>query len=56
MQEEKKKRVGEYLIGETLGKGSFGKVKLAINLRTKEKVIWNELVEWWVMDYDATIT
>ncbi len=32
------KRYGGYEFGETLGQGSFGKVKLATNIRTKEKV------------------
>jgi len=35
---EKLKRVGEWVFGETLGQGSFGKVKLAHHARTKEKV------------------
>jgi len=31
-------RIGSYDIGKTLGHGSFGKVKLATHIRTKEKV------------------
>lgn len=30
-------QVGEFLIGKTLGKGTFGKVKLGTNVITKEK-------------------
>ena len=37
-EKAREKRVGDYILGETLGQGSFGKVKLAINVRTKEKV------------------
>lgn len=32
------KRVGKYEIGNTLGQGSFGKVKLATNTETKQQV------------------
>jgi len=35
---DKLKRVGEWIMGETLGQGSFGKVKLAHHAKTKEKV------------------
>lgn len=35
---EKLKRVGEWVFGETLGQGSFGKVKLAHHAKTKELV------------------
>lgn len=35
---EKLKRVGDWIFGETLGQGSFGKVKLAHHAKTKEKV------------------
>lgn len=31
-----------YIIGETLGKGTFGKVKLGIHKITKEKVIFKK--------------
>jgi len=32
------KRVGKYEIGKTLGEGSFGKVKYALNVETGEAV------------------
>ena len=32
------KRLGKYDIGRTLGEGSFGKVKYAVNLETNEAV------------------
>ena len=32
------KSVGHYLIGKTIGKGTFGKVKLGLEQTTKEKV------------------
>ena len=32
------KRVGKYDIGKTLGEGSFGKVKYAVNVETGEAV------------------
>jgi ABC-type proline/glycine betaine transport system permease subunit len=32
------KKVGKYEIGKTIGEGTFGKVKLAINTETNEKV------------------
>jgi serine/threonine protein kinase len=31
-------RIGDYVFLQTLGQGSFGKVKLAQHIRTKEKV------------------
>ena len=31
--------LGDFIIGETLGKGTFGKVKLGIHKITREKVI-----------------
>ena len=34
-----KEILGDYIIGETLGKGTFGKVKLGIHKITGEKVI-----------------
>ena len=33
-----RKVVGQYLLGKTIGEGTFGKVKLAIHLPTGEKV------------------
>lgn len=38
MAEGDKKRVGKFEIGKTLGEGTFGKVKLAVNPETGEKV------------------
>ena len=44
-QETNKERIneqeilGDFIIGETLGRGTFGKVKLAIHKITGEKVI-----------------
>ncbi len=32
------RQVGDWVLGKTLGAGSMGKVKLATNLYTKEKV------------------
>ena len=32
------KKVGKYEIGKTIGEGTFGKVKLAVNTETNEKV------------------
>lgn len=32
------KKVGKYEIGKTIGEGTFGKVKLAINTETGEKM------------------
>ena len=34
----KSKTIGNYIIGKTLGKGTFGKVKLAHQILTGEKV------------------
>ena len=36
--EEKEVKIGKYLIKKTLGKGTFGKVKLGIYLPNKKKV------------------
>jgi hypothetical protein len=36
--QEKRKIVGQYMLGKTIGEGTFGKVKLAIHLPTGEKV------------------
>jgi serine/threonine protein kinase len=33
-----RRRVGDYTLGDTLGAGSFGKVKLATHVTTGEKV------------------
>lgn len=32
------KKVGKYEIGKTIGEGTFGKVKLAVNIETGEKM------------------
>lgn len=32
------KKVGKYEIGKTIGEGTFGKVKLAVNTETGEKM------------------
>ena len=37
-KEEGPLMVGDYALGSTLGKGSFGKVKLAKNVKTGEQV------------------
>lgn len=37
-QNEAKKRVGNYLLGNTVGEGTFGKVKIAVHIPTGEKV------------------
>ena len=37
-EKEKEYKIGKYLIKRTLGRGTFGKVKLGIYLPTKEKV------------------
>lgn len=34
----KQKRVGKYLLGKTLGQGTFGKVKMAVDTETKKIV------------------
>ena len=36
--DQKKKRVGGYLLGRTLGEGSFAKVQLGVHTLTNEKV------------------
>lgn len=37
-QQNNDKKIGPYLIGNTIGEGTFGKVKLAIHRPTGEKV------------------
>ena len=37
-QNEVKKRVGNYVIGNTVGEGTFGKVRCAVHIPTGEKV------------------
>jgi hypothetical protein len=36
---EKRQIVGQYMLGKTIGEGTFGKVKLAIHVPTGEKVL-----------------
>jgi serine/threonine protein kinase len=36
--QEKHKVVGQYMLGKTIGEGTFGKVKLAVHIPTGEKV------------------
>jgi serine/threonine protein kinase len=33
-----RKVIGQYMLGKTIGEGTFGKVKLAVHLPTGEKV------------------
>lgn len=35
---QKRQIVGQYMIGKTIGEGTFGKVKLAVHIPTGEKV------------------
>lgn len=35
--------VGHYILGKTLGEGTFGKVKLGTHILTGEKVSWSVL-------------
>ncbi len=35
---EKRQIVGQYMLGKTIGEGTFGKVKLAAHMPTGEKV------------------
>lgn len=37
-QKQKPRRIGKYEIGESLGEGTFGKVKMAVNVQTGEAV------------------
>lgn len=36
----KKKKIGDYLLGRTLGEGAFAKVKSALHLPSGEKVLY----------------
>lgn len=38
MDEKKRRHIGPYELGRTLGEGAFGKVKLGTNIFTGEKV------------------
>ena len=35
----KQEKVGQFILGKTLGKGTFGKVKLGVHTLTGEKVL-----------------
>ena len=37
-QATQRKVIGQYMLGKTIGEGTFGKVKIAIHLPTGEKV------------------
>lgn len=39
MLAEKRQIVGQYMLGKTIGEGTFGKVKLAAHMPTGEKVM-----------------
>lgn len=47
---EKGNRIGNYVLGKTIGEGTFGKVKLAIHLPTGEKVAVKILVKSKIID------
>jgi serine/threonine protein kinase len=38
---DKRKKVGDYVLGKTLGEGTFAKVRSATHIISKEKVIGN---------------
>jgi serine/threonine protein kinase len=38
MKDARNNNLGDYIISETIGKGTFSKVKLGMNKTTKEKV------------------
>jgi serine/threonine protein kinase len=40
LEDEKPKNLGHFIIGKTLGQGTFGKVKLGTHLLTGEKVFF----------------
>lgn len=49
------KRVGDYIVLQTLGQGSFGKVKLATNLKNNEKVSYRlTVLRWFLSELLAT--
>lgn len=49
-QPEKHKKIGHYLLGKTIGEGTFGKVKLATHTLTAEKVAIKILVKEKIID------
>lgn len=48
---DNKKQIGNYLIGKTLGQGTFGKVKLGIHIPTSEKVALKILDKSIILQY-----
>ena len=52
---EKDFKIGNYLIKRTLGRGTFGKVKLGVYLPTKEKVAIKILEKNKIQDKDDKI-
>ena len=51
---KKVKRVGEYVLGKTLGKGTYGKVKRAIHSQTLSQVSVTSLVYAYVPIFTTT--
>ncbi len=47
---EKEKKIGNYILGKTIGEGTFGKVKLANHTLTGEKVAIKILVKEKIID------
>lgn len=47
---EKEKKIGNYILGKTIGEGTFGKVKLATHTLTGEKVAIKILVKEKIID------
>ena len=54
-EDETEKKVGNYMIKKTLGKGTFGKVKLGIYIPTKEKVAIKILEKSKIIEKDDEI-
>ncbi len=48
--ETKEKKIGYYLIGKTIGEGTFGKVKLGTHTLTGERVAIKILVKEKIID------
>jgi 5'-AMP-activated protein kinase catalytic alpha subunit len=38
----KEKTIGQYVLGKSIGEGTFGKVKLGTHILTSEKVFFDE--------------
>ena len=49
------KKIGDYIIKHTIGKGTFGKVKIGIHLPTKENVAIKILEKNKIIDKDDII-